>query len=1252
MAVAATDLTYQLLGPLQVELDGRPVPIQGKKPRTLLALLLVHVNETVSRDTLIDELWPHSPPETAANTIQVYVSQLRRALGPDTVRREANGYMLSANADAVDLHRFEQLVDEAHRPALAPDAVVHLLDEALDLWRGEPLPELPAEAARLSELRLQAVGRRIDAELQLARHEDVLAELEALTRTEPYREQFTAQLMVALYRSSRQAEALAAYQRLRTTLQDELGLEPTPELRELERAVLNHEVSPAVLPAAAPMPALDELRKPVTVLAASFDRTLELDVEAEASVSARIGAYASTVVAEQEGMVLPTVDGTLVALFGVPYAHEDDAQRATLAAIALERGLPELCAELGPQLAPDLGMRAAVGTTIAVVPAPERGATSVPASVAAATVALARRTPPATILLAPTTFALLKDRVVVEPFVDPREPSAAWRLAGLRTATREARTPFVGRVDQLHALRSAFDVVVSEHVVLERRVTGPAGVGKTRLVDEFARSLGDEASILRSACRSLGGGGGYAALSGIVEAALALTSRSRTAELLGDAEGNREAAQVLDALTGREDQAPGGSDVGDAVARLVRHLAAEAPVVVVIDELEWASEELLETIASVRDRIENGPVLFVTLARSGELDVQDADDAGASLTLEPLASEDARVLSDRLLEEQVELSLRQRVAEVGEGNPLFIEQLAAVVGETGALPAIPPTIHALLAARLERLTPEERHVLQAGAVLGRSFAGDDASAILDDSPRSLRPILVELEQRQLIASAGGDGWTFHHGLLREAAYDSIPKRRRADLHERFARRLSAGSEDLLAFHLEQVWRLRHELGDRDEMLDTVRREAVSALESAGEQAFRRLDLPASRSLFGRAAKLMPHDDPRRGQLLIDLAEAVRGSGQPRDALAVLDEIETLPHVDPLVEAQAHLARVRIRHVLDSTAPTAQALEQLDAAMRLFEEAGDHARLADSLFLRAWFDWLRCLAGRADEALDRAIELARKARDRRVEGNAVHFKVGVVLFGPHPVSEGIAFCEDLLDLYADEPRIVASASRGLAGLLAMEGRFAEAHEQIARDQEIVERLGMTIEAAGATELYAFVHQLEDDLPAAEAQLRAGCARFEEMGERNSLSTLYASLAQVRWSRGDVEEALELASRGADYALADDLHTQVQARGPKAKALAALGRHDEAQKIAKEAVRLGEATDFLAMRALAALDLAEVLRLGGNEPEAFASADHALGFYDLKGFLVGSEAARRFIDRGAEPPAGTASRPAAQTPQSPP
>jgi DNA-binding SARP family transcriptional activator/nucleotide-binding universal stress UspA family protein len=240
---------FRVLGPLEVLEDGRSLPLGGARQRALLAILLTHANEVVSTDRLIDQLWGGRPPNAALNTIQQYVSQLRKLLGAERIETRPPGYAIRLAPDELDLERFERLVEQGDAEALY---------EALSLWRGPPLADFAfeefagAEIARLEELRLVAVERRIDSDLELGRHVQLVGELERLISDYPLRERFRAQLMLALYRAGRQAEALAAYQRARQTLVDELGIEPGPALQELERAILRHD--PALAAAGGPAP--------------------------------------------------------------------------------------------------------------------------------------------------------------------------------------------------------------------------------------------------------------------------------------------------------------------------------------------------------------------------------------------------------------------------------------------------------------------------------------------------------------------------------------------------------------------------------------------------------------------------------------------------------------------------------------------------------------------------------------------------------------------------------------------------------------------------------------------------------------------------------------------------------------------------------------------------------------------------------------------------------------------------------------
>ncbi len=240
-------MEFRILGPLEVEHDDRRVNLGGSKQRALLASLLLRANEVVPRDRLIDQLWDGDPPETARTALQVYVSRLRKSLGAERIETRPQGYLIHVEPDAIDLDRFERLVAEAHDQEAA--AAADTLRQALSLWRGMPLAELDAtpfartEQSRLAEIRLAAVEQRVEADLQLGRHAELVAELDALVMEHPLRERLRGHLMLALYRCGRQAEALAVYQQGRRLLAEELGLDPDEALQLLERAILNHDPS-------------------------------------------------------------------------------------------------------------------------------------------------------------------------------------------------------------------------------------------------------------------------------------------------------------------------------------------------------------------------------------------------------------------------------------------------------------------------------------------------------------------------------------------------------------------------------------------------------------------------------------------------------------------------------------------------------------------------------------------------------------------------------------------------------------------------------------------------------------------------------------------------------------------------------------------------------------------------------------------------------------------------------------------------
>jgi YVTN family beta-propeller protein len=386
-------MEYRVLGPLEVRDGAESIPLAGAKQRALLALLLVNANHVVSRDRLIEELWGEQPPETAVQSVQVYVSRLRKLLPPDTLLTRAPGYLLEIEPDELDLRRFERLLAHGRKAIGAgdPEHAAAVLHEALALWRGPALAEFAfepfaqTEIGRLEDLRLAAVEERLEADLALGRHPDLIGELEALIAEHPYRERLRAQLMLALYRSGRQAEALEAYQEARRVLVDELGIEPSEELQKLEKQILTHDkelASPARPQRArppAPQPALE--RKRVTVLFADLALAdeLEQDPEQAAAFLDRVHDEAEAEIEAAGGTVEKGVAGALLATFS---RQQDHGVRAVSAALATRNRLMDVFGD-------DLSLRMAVESGEVILGRPGSFVTGTPVAAAARLVRLA-----------------------------------------------------------------------------------------------------------------------------------------------------------------------------------------------------------------------------------------------------------------------------------------------------------------------------------------------------------------------------------------------------------------------------------------------------------------------------------------------------------------------------------------------------------------------------------------------------------------------------------------------------------------------------------------------------------------------------------------------------------------------------------------------------------------------------------------------------------------------------------------------
>ena len=1255
----SAQIDFRILGPLEVRLDGRIVTLEGAKARALLVLLLVHANTVVPSEQLIEDLWSGSPPSSAPNALQVYVSQLRKLVGREALVTRPPGYLLRADPDLVDAVRFERLVEQARKELAGgtPEPALAALEEALSLWRGTPLSEFvyerfaQREIGRLEELRQAALEERFEAHLALGRGADLVGELEALVAEHPLRERLRGQLMLALYRSGRQAEALELYQATRRLLVDELGIEPSPSLQRLEGAILRQDPSleppPAAVAAAEPEPQAAaapprEVRKTVTVLFLDLAREGgQLDPETRLRVTTRVLETAAGIVESHGGSVTELPASRLMAVFGVPAVHEDDTLRAVRAA----NELGETLARLNEEFERDWGVRLLARVGI------ETGEVMAGASVAGEAIDAAARleqsAKPGEILVGVGTHELLRG---IASFEASGEAFRLLEVPPDAALIARRETSMVGRARELGLLQQAFDRVAGERTPMLFTLLGPAGIGKSRLAAELGSLVAGRATILTGRCLPYGHGITFWPLAEVVRQAAGATTAEAIAALLPDHPDADVIATRVAAAVGRPDAEAASDETFWAIRKLLQGLALDRPLLLVFDDLQWAEPTFVDLLESVVDLSRDVPILLLCLARPELLEERPTWGGGkvsaTSMLLEALSDEEseeliAQVLGERTLPQDT----RARVAEAAEGNPLFLEQMLAMIAERGGADGDvvpPPTIQALLAARLDRLGPSERTVIERASVVGREFS-QEALASLGDSEEdgtSLGRELDALVRRDLVRPfsipfAHGEGFRFRHNLVREAAYAAIPKQVRAVLHERCATWLEEGSdpsreeqEEILGYHLERAYLYQVELGPVDEAARELAERAAEHLAVVGERAYDRGDGPAAANLLSRAVSLLPAESSTRLDLLVDLGDALRESGEFQQAEGVLTEAieRAAASGERSREARAFVVRLRMQMQTESDFAAPPLLAATDRAIEVLEGVGDERGLAKAWSVRAWFPWLRCNASGAEEAVLRALEYARRSGDERAEAYSLNLLLGAGLFGPRPVSEAIERCDELLGLPPRQQRVKALAYRALAGLVAMEGRFDEARELLERDRAIIEDVGLRVAAAVASEIWGILEMLAGRPDAAERRLREGYEILEAMGEKSGLSTLAAMLAHVVYAQGRYDEAFRFTEISEEAAPDEDLSANVYWRGGRAKILARRGRLPEGEKLARNALELAEATDFLNMHAHALLDLGEVLRLAGRGTEAVTAVGEALRLYERKGNEVAARQAR--------------------------
>jgi predicted ATPase/DNA-binding SARP family transcriptional activator len=1237
-------MEFRILGPLEVLSDGRVLDPGGHKPRALLALLLLEANRVVSSDRLIEALWEAEPPETARKALQVYVAHLRKLLGRERLQTRAPGYLLRVEADELDLARFQRL-REAGRPK-----------DAISLWRGPPLAEFAyerfarAEISRLEELRVVCLEERIEQDLALGRHTELVGELEALVHEHPLRERLRMQLMLALYRSGRQVEALEAYQLARTALVEELGIEPARLLRELHQAVLNQDPSldlpveerpePGLSPQQPAEPLVRELRKTVTALAVALEVSSgsgeALDLEALRGVTSRAFAEVAAAVERHGGTIDAVAGDAVAAVFGLPVVHEDDALRGVRAAAEAREALAGLASQLAAERSLELVFRIGVSTG-EVIAGGELRATGEPLTLASR---LAQAAMSGEIALDAGT-----QRLVQRP---------ARRLA----------SPMIGRERERRRLHDAFDQAVGDHSCQLFTVLGPAGVGKSRLAQEFVDDLAGRALVARGRCLPYGEGITFWPLLEAVRGAVGLDDsespeegRTRlVAALAGEQDAERAAQQVAE-LIGLADSGGGAEDGFRAVRTLLQALTRTQPLVLVFDDIHWGEATFLDLVEYVADAMRDAPIVVVCLARPELLDVRPGWAGGklnaTSVLLEPLSeSECARLIENLIGQADLAGELESRIVEAAEGNPLFVEEMLSMLiddgllvptnggwAASGAISAVrvPPTIQALLAARLDRLDPDERAVIERAAVEGKVF---HEGAVARLAPESLSPSVAmhldTLVRKELVRPgrpefAGERAFRFRHLLIRDAAYDSIPKAARIQLHEVFARWLEertgdrTGYEEIIGYHLEQAYLYCTEVGAIDDAARALAREAADRLGSAGHRAFMRGDAAAAVNLISRAVPLLPTDDPSRIDLVPNVRVVQGLGGDLSWAERVLTEAVTTAAAtdDPRLEAHALVQRAFLRLFTQSQVTPRELFGVAEAAISVFEKLGDQLGLARAWRLIAQAHYLARQAGPSAEASARALEHGRRAADRLELREIIEWLCVALMLGPTPAHEAAACCEELLADVERDPTLEPTVLSVLANVQAMQGHMKEAEALIARWRSAVGGLGESIWLSAVD--FGFV-AFVDDPAAAERELRPGYEALRRIGEKSHFSSVTGLLARAVCAQGRYDEADQLSRESERAARPNDIHSHILWRTARAKVLAHRGELEAGEALAREAVAFAAESDFLDSHGDALTDLAEVLCLAARRHEAASALAHAVQLYELKGNALSAERAR--------------------------
>ena len=967
-------------------------------------------------------------------------------------------------------------------------------------------------------------------------------------------------------------------------------------------------------------------------------------------------------VLERHGATIEKFIGDAVmAVFGVPTLHEDDALRAVRAAVELR---DELAAANVP-------VRIGVNTGEIVAGGGEALVTGDAVNVAAR---LEQSAAAGEVLIGDATHRLTRDAVRVEAAGDLQvkgkpEPLRAHRLiavsARAQAIPRRSDLALVGRELELKMLAEAFQRAVTENRCHLFTVIGAPGVGKSRLVAELAGGPAAEANVLVGQCLPYGEGitlwpvaEMVRTVAGIGERDDRAVAREAVERLVADDPDGVLVADRVACAIGLGGSPAAAEEIFWALRRTFELIARRRATVLVFEDIHWAEPTLLDLIEHIADWGRGGALLVVCTARPDLLEVRPAWAGGktnaASILLERLPDEEcARLLDELLAGSALSSEQRQRVVSAAEGNPLFVEQMLAMLEEDERRDVVPASIQALLAARLDRLGREERRVVESASVEGRVFHRSAVAALAPDSARpALSAHLQRLMRRELIDPdrslfEGDSAYRFQHVLIRDAAYASLPKRDRAELHERFAEWLEDRVahrvdeyREILAYHLEQAYLLLADVAPDDARLSELAAAAVASLTAAARHADGRGDEASAFSIYRRATAVPQEPSGAAADLLIEAARAGVNMGARDEVLVLAGGARDMARElgDWVRELHAEIVTTDARLMADTGFSTREARALVERAAAVFESAGEGERLFDALMAITETYHHEGHWDRMDEALRRAEAIARDLGDEKREREAATARLGCTFWGAEPATSGLVLCEQTLQRWPSSPLVRERVLQVSARLLGLLGRFEEANRVAADWLAQAEGLGQRLSLSTRAFTTGLIAELQGDLEHAESEIAWSIAQLEDSGQRGLVATLAGFQSVVLGGLGRWDEAARAAAKARDQSHPDDLDSEAFWRRAEARLMAHRGDLGGALALQREAIEIIDRCDESLFQADARMDLAGLLERAGDPAGAAAAVEQALARYRAKEVVSRMDAAQERLANLRRRPSG--------------